>query len=232
MESNKRYWVSAGVTGNRCLTLDEERRLRKTLGQRRDAARDFAVFRALRATGMRISEFLSLSVEEARVAVEKGFLFLPGDRRKSKTLKSGKEILTDLFVHLRGEAREAFADLLRLAGNDGPLVPGRDGAPLTARAVQLRLKFWAREAGVDERLSPHWLRHTFGADFCRVSVASPTETCIRLAKLLGHADPRSCGHYLTMSRDDDLGALVEAAFPCRKRVTKAQARRAFEGRAA
>ncbi len=218
--SNKRYWQGAAATGNRCLTLREERALRKTMGQRRDAARDFAILRALMTTGMRIGEFLSVTVPEARLALELGRLYVPAARRKGEAC--------DLFVHLRGEAREAFADLLALAGSDGPLVPGRDGKPLTPRAFQLRLKHWAGEAGIDERLSPHWLRHTFGAEFCRVSTASPTETCIRLARLLGHADPRNCAHYLTMSRDDEPSAAVAAVWPSRKRVTKAQARRAFE----
>lgn len=211
-------------TSNRCLTLKEERLLRQVMGRRKDAARDFAVFRALLTTGMRISEFLSLTVAEVKAALSIERLLVPASRRKGEAC--------DLFVYLRGEAREAFADLLRLAGAEGPLVPGRDGQPLTPRAFQLRLKHWAREAGVDDRLSPHWLRHTFGAEFCRMSTASPTETCIRLARLLGHADPRTCGHYLTMSRDDDPGLAVETAWRCRKRITKAQARRAFELRAA
>lgn len=213
-------WRLSAVTGNRCLTLREERALRQVMAHRLDAARDFAVFRALLTTGLRISEFLSLTVAEAEAALVIGRLFVPAPRRKMAAC--------DLFVYLRGEAREAFEDLLRLAGDDGPLVPGRDGKPLTPRAFQLRLKYWAAAAGVDSRLSPHWLRHTFGAQFCRVSAASPMETCIRLARLLGHTDPRSCAHYLTMSRDDDPGAVVEAAFRCRKRITKAQARRAFE----
>lgn len=217
-------------TSNRCLTLREERQLRQVMGRRTDAARDFAVFRALLTTGMRISEFLSLSVAEVMVALEMGRLFVPANRRKGE--------FCDLYVYLRGEAREAFADLIRLAGREfrttggAPLVPGRDGKPLTPRAFQLRLKKWATEAGVDDRLSPHWLRHTFGAQFCRSSEASPTETCIRLARLLGQSDPRSCAHYLTMSRDDDPGAAVEKAWRCRKRITKTQARRAFEQRVA
>ncbi|MDD2664407.1 MAG: tyrosine-type recombinase/integrase [Dechloromonas sp.] len=211
-------------TSNRCLTMREERLLRQAMARRKDAARDFAVFRALLTTGMRISEFLSLTVPEVKAALAIERLLVPASRRKGEAC--------DLFVYLRGEAREAFADLLKLAGDDGPLVPGRDGRPLTPRAYQLRLKRWAHESGVDDRLSPHWLRHTFGAQFCRMSTASPTETCIRLANLLGHADPRTCSHYLTMSRDDDPGAAIETAFRCRKRITKAQARRAFELRAA
>lgn len=208
-------------TSNRCLTLAEEKALRQVMSRRTDAARDFAIFRALLTTGMRIQEFLSLTVAETTAALALGRLYLPAERRKGEAC--------ELFVYLRGEAREAFADLLRLAGDDGPLVPGRNGAALTPRAVQLRLKFWAAQAGVDERFSPHWLRHTFGAQFCRVSEASPTETCVRLARLLGHSDPRSCAHYLTMSRDEDPGAAVERAWGAKKRVTLAQARRAFDG---
>lgn len=222
--SNRLHWQSARATGNRCLTLREERSLRRTMGLRADAARDFAVFRALLTTGLRIGEFLSLTTDEVRTAVRLARLLIPAGRRKAEAC--------DLFVHLRGEALEAFADLLRLAGDgDGPLVPGRDGAALTARAFQLRLKYWAKVAGVDDRLSPHWLRHTFAAEFCRQTLASPTETCVRLAKLLGQAEPRNCAHYLTMSRDDDPGAALEAVWPSRKRMTKAQARRAFELRA-
>jgi len=141
-----------------------------------------------------------------------------------------------LAVHAAGALAEleGYAhDLRRLesAPGEGPLVPGPSGKPLTIRAVQLRLKLWAKAAGVDDRLSPHWLRHTFAAEFCRVSVASPTETCVRLARLLGHADPRTCGHYLTMSRENDPGLAVEQVWRCRKRITKMQARRAYELRA-
>lgn len=213
-------------TSNRCLTLREERALRLTMGRRKDAARDFAVFRALLTTGMRISEFLSLTKVEVGQALKMERLFLDASRRKGESC--------DLFVYLRGEAREAFADLLALASRASDyLVAGRADEPLTPRAYQLRLKKWAKEAGVDDRLSPHWLRHTFGAEFCRKSEASPTETCIRLSKLLGHSSPVTCAHYLTMTRDDDPGAAVEAVWRCRKRITKTQARRAFVvGRAA
>lgn len=207
-------------TSNRCLTLREERLIRLTMGRRKDAARDFAVFRALLTTGMRIGEFLALTKAEIVQALRMERLFIAADRRKGEAC--------DLFVYLRGEAQEAFADLLKMASMDSPyLVAGRGELPLTPRAYQLRLKKWAKEAGVDERLSPHWLRHTFGAEFCRKSEASPTETCIRLGRLLGHADPRTCAHYLTMSRDDDPGAAVEAVWRCKKRITKMQARRAF-----
>lgn len=233
MGSNRLGWLGYRTTGNRCLTLKEERLLRRAMGLRSDGQRDFAVFRALMTTGLRIGEFLSLSVGEAWLAVSTGHLFLSGARRKSKTLPSGKKVETDLFVLLRGEALEAFADLVRLAGegdDSRPLVAGRYGEALTIRAFQLRLKFWAQQAGVDDRISPHWLRHTFAAEFCRKSTASPTETCIRLAQKLGQADPRSCAHYLSMSREADVQ--TDALWPSRKRMTRARAREAFAGVAA
>lgn len=211
-------------TSNRCLTFLEEKSLRKVMAARRDAARDFAVFRALLTTGMRIGEFLSTPKHDAQSALAIERLFIPAARRKGEAC--------DLFVYLRGEAREAFADLLKLAGDSPWLVPGRGDSSLTPRAFQLRLKQWAAVAGVDDEISPHWLRHTFAVEFCRKSEANPMETCIRLANRLGHADPRTCSHYLTMSRENDPGAAIEKTWPAQRRMSKAQVKRIYEGRAA
>lgn len=217
---------------NRCLTLAEERALRAVLSRRADGLRDWAVFRALLTTGMRIGEFLSLSLCEAKLALSFGHLFLPASRRKGGDARG-----CNLKVLMVGEAKDAFEDLVRLAGrpadgDGGPLVQGYQGRRLSVRAFELRLKGWAKEAGVDDRLSPHWLRHTFAAEFCRKSEASPMETCIRLANRLGHTNPQTCSHYLTMSREDDPAKALERVWPSRKRVTMAAARRAFAGGAA
>lgn len=208
---------------NRCLTWGEEARLRKLRKHRSDwqARRDFACFRALLTTGMRITEFLSLSAGEARTAVRMGRLYLPAERRKQQS--------TELTAFLTGEALEAFEDLLALrpgCAGDEPLVVSRHGSRLTPRAFQMALAEWGREAGI-EGLSPHWLRHTFAVQLVSTSQANPNETLIRLANRLGQRDPRSLTHYLTQTRDDNPGSYVEQAFPGRKRKTKAQIRREF-----
>lgn len=221
------------TSGNRCLTNEEEARFRRFFKTRGDwqAKRDWAWMRALLTTGMRITEFSTLTVGEAMTAFRLGYLFVPAIRRKQEAC--------DLTVHLVGAAAQAFHDLLALrvgAEPDAPLVPGRAGRALSVRQYQLALKQWAVEAKVDTGISPHWFRHAFAAG---VVEASSSENSIfvlaRLSKLLGHADSRSCMRYLTMSRSSKTGGgaeMVARAFPARDvRMTPARVRRAFEGRA-
>lgn len=221
------------MSGNRCLTVAEETTFRRFFKNRGDwqAKRDWAWMRALLTTGMRIAEFASLTVGEATMAFRLGYLFVPATRRKGEAC--------DLTVHLVGAAGQAFHDLLTLrhgADQDAPLVLGRNGGALGVRQYQLALKQWAVLAGVDVGVSPHWFRHAFAAGVVEASSSeNPLFVLARLSKLLGHADPRSCMRYLTMSRQSATGGkaeMVERAFPARDvRMTPARIRRAFEGRA-
>lgn len=218
---------------NRCLTNEEEARLRRVLSRRADvmSRRDYAWFRLLLSTGLRITEFSLLTVGDARAALRTGHLFIPRELRKKKTV--------DLTAHVRGEAKEAMTDLLTICAemadipparlpDEHPLVLSRKHCAMTARAYQQRMKLWAKEAGVDAGISPHWLRHTFAVTFAEHSEAStPVATLVRLKNLLGHSDGSSCMHYLSMSRED-VGAEIERIFPSRKRVRGAALRRAYE----
>ena len=223
------------MSKNRCLTLQEETAFRRFFKTRGDwqAVRDWAWMRALLTTGMRISEFSTLTAGEAMTAFRLGYLFVPAIRRKAEAC--------DLQVHLTGEAAQAFHDLLALHGPgvspDAPLVMGRGGQALSVRQYQLALKQWAVLAGVDGSVSPHWFRHAFAAQVVASSSSeNPTFVLARLSRLLGHADARSCMRYLTMSRESATGGqreLVARAFPARGlRMTPARLRREFAGVAA
>lgn len=223
------------MSGNRCLTRNEEAALRRFFKTRGDwlARRDWAVMRCLLTTGMRIQEFLSLSVLEARLALRIGYLHVPAARRKAEAC--------DLTVHLASGAAQAFQDLLmlqagRVLPDEAPLVTTARGERLGVRAFQLALKGWAELAKIDREVSPHWFRHAFAAEVVTASSSeNPVFVLARLSRLLGHVDPRSCMRYLTMSRESATGGLremVERAFPARDvRMTPARVRREY-GRAA
>lgn len=218
------------MSGNRCLTIEEEAKLRRFFKTRGDwqAKRDWAWMRALLTTGMRISEFSTLTVGEAMTAFRLGYLFVSATRRKAEAC--------DLTVHLTGEAAQAFHDLLAVRGTgaaaDSPLVVSRHGKALGVRSYQLALKEWAALAGVDGELSPHWFRHAFASQVVESSSSeNPTFVLARLSRLLGHADARSCMRYLTMSRKSATGGqreMVARAFPAvGVRMTAARMRREF-----
>src|SRR3546814_14794434 len=49
------------------------------------------------------------------------------------------------------------------ANAEAPVFPGRGGAPISSRAVQLRLKQLAQQQGIWKRVHPHLLRHSFAS---------------------------------------------------------------------
>jgi integrase/recombinase XerD len=180
-----------------------------------DAARLLCIVEVLYASGLRISELVTLPASAARA--NERYLHVRG--------KGGRERLAPLGAHA-AEAlhsylplRDAFLprDPKRLATASRYLFPsrGKEGH-LTRRRCHQLLKTLASKAGLDPaRLSPHVLRHAFathlvegGADLRSVQT------------LLGHADIATTQIY-THVAGDRLKRTVEAAHPLARARTKA-----------
>ena len=151
--------------------------------------RDRAMLETLYATGLRVSELVTLKV--VQVSEDMGVVRILG--------KGGKERLVPL-----GE--EALAWLARYMGESRPrLLRSRaaDALFLTQRAAAMtRQQFWnlikrhASRAGLTKSISPHTLRHAFathllnhGADLRVVQL------------LLGHADISTTQIYTHVARE-------------------------------
>jgi integrase/recombinase XerD len=156
-----------------------------------------AALEVLYATGMRVSELLSL--KRAALAGEAESVMIRG--------KGGKERM----VLLTPAAREAVLALPAVRECVW-LFPGRDGRrPMTRQGFALMLKQVALEAGLDPgRVSPHVLRHSFashllahGADLRSLQV------------LLGHADISTTEIY-THVEAERLRRVVMEKHPLRK----------------
>ncbi|MGB5738969.1 MAG: tyrosine-type recombinase/integrase, partial [Woeseia sp.] len=63
------------------------------------------------------------------------------------------------------------------------LFVSRDGARLSRRAVQQRVAHWARKQGIDSRVYPHLLRHSFATHLLESS-----HDLRGVQELLGHAN--------------------------------------------
>ena len=143
----------------------------KLLGQR-----DRAMLETLYATGLRVSELVSLKVNE--VSLDMGVARVAGKGGKERLVPLGEEAL-DWIKRYLGLARPLMLDG-RLS--DSLFVTQR-GAAMTRQAFWYLIKRYARLAGINKPLSPHVLRHAFathllnhGADLRVVQM------------LLGHAD--------------------------------------------
>jgi integrase/recombinase XerD len=158
-----------------------------------------AALELLYATGMRVSELLSLPRGALSASAE--VMIILG--------KGGKERM----VPLSDAAKQAGTALLAATeATSRWLFPGRDPKrPLTRQAFFLLLKQIALEAGLDPaRVSPHVLRHSFashmlarGADLRSLQV------------LLGHADISTVQIY-THIQTERLRQVVEEHHPLSK----------------
>lgn len=168
---------------------------RTPLGQR-----DAAMLELLYATGLRVSELISLTLNDLNL--EAGYLKSRG--------KGGKERLVPLGELASQKVRE-YLDGARSLGakvqDDHRLFLNRSGKGLTRQGFWKVIKVYARKAGIPGEVSPHSLRHSFathllegGADLRSVQ------------EMLGHADISTTQIY-TRVRKERLRALYNKYHP-------------------
>jgi len=154
--------------------------IRKLLAQPDGAkplgARDRAMLEILYASGLRVSELVTL--QTAQVNFQGDYLIVKGKGGKTRAVPFGRwarERLTDYLA----SARRA----LLKRRSSAYLFVNRSGKPLTRQGFWKLIRTYALAAGIEKRVTPHTLRHSFathllegGADLRSVQ------------EMLGHAD--------------------------------------------
>ncbi len=133
--------------------------------------RDRAILELFYSSGLRLSELCALRWRDLDLA--DGLVTVLG--------KGGKQRSVPVGSH----ARTALDDWRRESQGqpDAPVFPGRGGATITPRAVQIRLQGLARRQGLFKRVHPHLLRHSFASH-----VLESSGDLRGVQELLGHAD--------------------------------------------
>jgi integrase/recombinase XerD len=138
--------------------------------------RDRAMLELLYATGLRVTELVSIQVTQ--INQRQGIVRVVGKGEKTRLVPLGEEAEDWLGRYLR-QGRPA---LLKGRQCESVFVTQR-GAGLTRQAFWYAIKRYAQQAGIQKHLSPHTLRHSFathllnhGADLRVVQM------------LLGHSD--------------------------------------------
>jgi integrase/recombinase XerD len=151
--------------------------------------RDRAMLELLYASGLRVSELVSLKT--VHVSFVECALRVTGKGAKERLVPFGEEALRWIERYV-GAARPA---ILGRRTSDALFVTGR-GGPMTRQMFWKLLKAHALRAGIAAPLSPHTLRHAFathllnhGADLRAVQM------------LLGHADISTTTIYTHVARE-------------------------------
>ena len=138
--------------------------------------RDRTMLEVLYATGLRVSELVSL--KHNQVNMNQGVMRVVGKGNRERLIPLGDEAVKWLQQFMLGPRTEIL-----LERQTDYLFPTRRGDRMTRQAFWHIIKRYSKKAGVDKVLSPHTLRHAFathllnhGADLRVVQM------------LLGHSD--------------------------------------------
>ena len=156
--------------------------------------RDKALLETLYATGARVSEVLSLSVDDATAALDSetgGVLTVTGKGNKQRLVPLGSKARDALEAYLvRG--RPVFAN-----GSSHALLLNKRGGALSRQSAWNAIKQAAARAGLEKDVSPHTLRHSFATHLLEggADVRSVQE-------LLGHASVTTTQIYTHITADN------------------------------
>lgn len=169
--------------------------------------RDRALFATMYNTGGRVSEIISARLKDLRLR-ECPTLTLHGKGRKERVIPLWKRTAR----LLREWIREAGLQ------EDGPLFPGRFGAPLSRSGVEHRLRRTARAASAccpslaKRSVSPHTLRHSMAMHMLQAGVDITV-----IALWLGHESPSTTHQYIEADLATKRTALDKLDPPAGKR---------------
>jgi integrase/recombinase XerD len=151
--------------------------------------RDRALLEILYATGMRISECISLNLEDLHLTM--GFVRCFGKGGKERIIPLGRTALAACNEYLK----EGRPKLIKPTHRTDVIFVNQRGKGLTRQGVWKLMKEHAMKAGIQNEITPHTLRHSFathlienGADLRAVQ------------EMLGHADISTTQIYTHVSK--------------------------------
>lgn len=150
--------------------------------------RDRTMLEVLYATGLRVTELVSLTLDE--INLREGSLRVFGKGSKERLIPLGEEAIAWLEDYLK------TARPLLLGGQPGDvLFPSQRGTPMTRQTFWHRIKLHAQVAGIRTSLSPHTLRHAFATHLLNHGADLRT-----VQMLLGHTSLSTTQIYTHVAR--------------------------------
>ncbi len=161
--------------------------------------RDRALLELFYSSGLRLSELCALRWHDLDFV--EGFVTVMG--------KGGRQRRVPVGSHARNALLEWHADTGAAA--DAPVFPGRGGAFISQRAVQIRIKQLAQRQGLFKNVHPHMLRHSFASH-----ILESSGDLRGVQELLGHADIATTQIYTHLDFQH-LAKVYDATHPRAKR---------------
>ena len=172
------------------LTVEEvERFLHQPAGNTPKELRDKAMLKLLYATGIRVSELVSLQVSDVNLQV--GFIICR-DSQKERVIPFDRTTNHSLREYLN-QARDSL-----LRGKESPwLFTNCNGKPMSRQGFWKLVKNYGEKAEIQTDITPHSLRHSFAVH--RIRGGADLQ---EVRAMLGHADLTTTQMYISYMQND------------------------------
>ncbi len=159
------------------------------------AQRDMALLETLYASGMRVTELVSLNLSDIEL-----------DNNSAQVRVKGKKVnAKERVIPIAGSAVQALRHYInngreRLINdpNEQALFLNNRGQRLTRQGLWLIIKHYVETVGISAQVTPHTLRHSFAAH-----KLSQGKSLQDIQKLLGHANISTTQVYAHLNQDSE-----------------------------
>ena len=184
-----------------CVLTSEE--VENLLSQPKDVdlkgTRDKAMLEVAYATGMRVTEIISLNVED--VNIEQGFITC-SSATKQRNIPLGSISIAALNEYIKEERPIMIKD-----ENEKALFVNVNGKRLTRQGFWKIVKFYKEQAHITKDITPHVLRHSFATHLLQNGADLKA-----IQTMLGHSDISSTQVYMQF-QDSGLRDIYKRTHP-------------------
>ncbi|MGB9815271.1 MAG: site-specific tyrosine recombinase/integron integrase [Thermoplasmata archaeon] len=172
-----------------------ENEMRSLLESSKSNIRDYAIIMVLAYSGIRVSELCSLRIEDVDFS-ENVIHVKSGKGDKDRMVVVDSRVMEVLKEYLRNERR-----------NEGYVFMSRKRTRITPTHVERIVRYYAGKAGINKKVTPHVIRHTFATALLRNGAD------IRfIQQILGHSSVATTQIY-THVNDEVLKEVYERTKP-------------------
>ena len=171
------------------LSTDEVvRLLEQPSGDTAKEIRDKAMLELLYATGIRVTELITLKLSD--VNLQMGYIVCR-DNGKERVIPFGNEAKSALIRYLEGTRSAMIKD-----AESEYLFANCSGQPMSRQGFWKLIKYYAKKAGIVADITPHTLRHSFAAHLVENGADLRS-----VQAMLGHSDISTTQIYVNMNRN-------------------------------
>lgn len=162
--------------------------LEQPVGNNPKEIRDKAMLELLYATGIRVTELISLKMEDLNLQMN---YIVCNDGNKERMIPFGAKARIALMRYLEEVRNEMLAD-----AKSQVLFVNCSGQAMSRQGFWKLIKYYAKKAGITDEITPHTLRHSFAAHLVENGADLRS-----VQEMLGHSDISTTQIYANMNQN-------------------------------